>query len=201
VGPLERSDFPPTVDVEFESTEGRPGTGLTIGQALEWVEAAWQVLFEVYGAAPLLYTSERIWVEEFDNAPAPRLIESPLWLAKPWPWAVRTLARRDAAFFADGRHDPRVPRPWGSQWFIHQYQGDALGFPGFSATVDINRFRTTSDGAAGDHVKWMQRRLGIDESGAFDAATREAAVAHQSANGLVADGIVGPKTFASLCWS
>ena len=201
IGDLGPGDFPPTIDVEFESKDGRAGTGLTAAQAIEWVAAAWRVLAARYRAAPLIYTSARIWQEELDDAPAPELVDSPLWLAKPWPWSVRSPAHRDTAFFDDGRHDPGVPTPWGSQWFIHQYQGDALGFPGFPSTVDINRFRPIPLGATGDHVRWIQRRLGIATSGTFDAATRDATIVHQRAHGLVADGVVGPRTFASLCWA
>lgn len=199
VGVLTHRDFPPTLDLEFE--HGRRATGLTVGESLAWVLEAWEQLKAAYGAPPLVYTSARVWREELDDVAAPRLAESPLWVAKPWPWAVRTPAHRDAAAFTGGAFEPEVPSPWGSQWFIHQYQGDALGFPGFSSTVDVNRFRAIPPGATGDHVAWLQRRLRIPTSGVFDVATRSAVIAHQIAQGLVPDGIVGPRTFASLCWS
>ena len=96
-----------------------------------------------------------------------------------------------------------VPRPWGdaTNWWIHQYQGDALGLPGFTGTVDMNRFATTAPGARGDRVKWMQRRLGIAQSGAFDATTEAALRAFQATNGVAATGVVDLATFALLCWA
>src|SRR5262249_47409417 len=102
-----------------------------------------------------------------------------------------------------GRLDPPVPPPWGdaTNWWVHQYQGDALGFPGFSSTVDVNRFNPMVQGAAGDRVKWVQRRLGLAESGELDETMRKKVVAHQRAKGLTPDGIIGPRTFATLCWS
>lgn len=199
VGELTHRDFPPALDIEFGL--GRRATGLTAAQALDWVLEAWTHLRTAYGVPPLVYTSARIWSEELDDLAAPALADSPLWVAKPWPWPVRTAARRDGSAFANGAFEPRVPSPWGGQWFIHQYQGDALGFPGFSSTVDVNRFRDIPLGATGDHVAWLQRRLAIPGSGVFDATTRAAVVAHQTTHGLVPDGIVGPRTFASLCWS
>jgi peptidoglycan hydrolase-like protein with peptidoglycan-binding domain len=120
--------------------------------------------------------------------------------------SIRTVApcsqaRRDVAFLENGKHDSMTPPGWGNQWFIHQYQGNAIGFPGFPRPGNMNRFRTISRGVVGDHVTWIQRWLRIAESGVFDGATRTAAAAHQRANGLVTDGIVGPKTFSNLCWT
>lgn len=61
-------------------------------------------------------------------------------------------------------------------------------------------------GSYGDSVKALQILLigygyscgvaGVD--GDFGSATRTAVVAYQLKNGLVADGIVGPKTWAKL---
>lgn len=199
VGDLGPGDFPPVIDIEFGGN-GRKLNGLGLDDVMKSIRTAWGVLNEHYGTAPMLYTSYRVWFEDLDNAPAPDLAESPLWLAKPWPWARNNQPHLDGAFFADGQHDPAVPVPLPRNWWIHQYQGDALGFPGFSSTVDLNRFRSTSKGGTGDHVKWLQRRLGLDETGTFDDTVGDAVVAHQTANGLVADGVVGPKTFASVCW-
>lgn len=65
----------------------------------------------------------------------------------------------------------------------------------------MNRFNVTARGATGDRVRWLQRRLGIAPSGTFDAATERALRVFQSSKGVTADGVVGPRTFAYLCWS
>jgi GH25 family lysozyme M1 (1,4-beta-N-acetylmuramidase) len=200
VGPLGPGDLPPTLDVEFPG--GRAKTGLTVKQCMAATRAAWKVLKDYYGVAPIIYTSARVWHEDLHDAPASDLIESPLWVTRYLP---RTPAKapfaRDAKFFAKGRFDPRVPTPWGDRtnWWIHQYQGDARGFPGF-LQVDMNRFNTMSSGASGDRVKWVQRRLGVPESGTFDTATALALRALKQKVGLPASDVVDPRTFAFLCW-
>jgi len=201
VGALDRTDFPVTIDVEFPDG-GRVDTGMTSAQALDWVRAAWKVAHDAYGVAPMLYTSARVWREDLNNAPAPDLAESPMWLAR-YFWKAGRPAARDAGAFAERRLDPPVPPAWGdsSNWWIHQYQGDAVEFPGFSSTVDVNRFNPMVKGARGDRVKWVQRRLGVSETGTFDAAMLAQVRAYQRKRGLVDDGVVGPRTFASLCWS
>ncbi|MGA9812340.1 MAG: hypothetical protein WBQ64_06175 [Terriglobales bacterium] len=93
----------------------------------------------------MIYTSERVWREELSNLPAPDLIESPLWL-KHYPFN-KGPARRDVAVT---RIPPPVPIPWGdSNWWIHQYQGDAIQLPGFApGNVDMNRFGPMTAGAS-----------------------------------------------------
>jgi hypothetical protein len=105
----------------------------------------------------------------------------------------------DPGRFAGGKYDPKVPPPWGDAAKIHQYQGDSRGMPGFFQ-VDMNRFHGMVKGATGERVKWVQRRLGIDQSGSFDDAMLDKVKAHQSNSGLDATGIIDPKTFATLCW-
>ena len=82
---------------------------MTARECLEGVRAAWAILEDHYGAAPIIYTSARVWRDDLGNAPADDLTESPLWLAryffKPGPPA------RDASAFASGTRDPPVPRP------------------------------------------------------------------------------------------
>lgn len=199
VGSLDESDLPPTLDVEFPG--GRALTKMTAQQCLADVRAAWKVLADKYGVAPIIYTSARVWREDLNNLAAPDLIESPLWLT-PYPIGRLKPAVRDPKLFAGGRYNPPVPPAWGdaTNWWIHQYQGDALQFPGFRQ-VDMNRFNTTIKGANGDRVKWVQRRLGISVSGNFDDATEGALRAFQQKKGLAADGRIDPRTFAFLCWS
>jgi len=198
IGDLEDGDLPPTVDVEFPG-KGRAETGLTARECLDRVGTAFAALKRHYGVAPLVYTSARVWRDDLGNAPAGALTESPLWLAryffKPGP------AVRDAAALTGGKRNPPVPPPWGDadNWWIHQYQGDAAKLPGFpTGNVDMNRFNAAFAGARGARVRWVQRRLGIAESGRFDAGTEAAVRAFQDDNALVTDGIIGPRTFAYL---
>jgi GH25 family lysozyme M1 (1,4-beta-N-acetylmuramidase) len=200
VGDLDASDFPPVVDVEF-SGDGRKETGLTAEECLERVRVAVRVLRAFYGVAPILYTSARVWKEDLNNLAAPDLADCPLWLArynfKKGP------AVRDPKPFAGNKLDPPVPPPWGDggNWWMHQYQGDATGCPGFPVgNVDMNRFNSMYKGAVGARVKWVQKRLKIAETGKFDDTMVTAVVNLQKTSGLVADGVIGPRTFTRLAW-
>jgi hypothetical protein len=53
-------------------------------------------------------------------------------------------------------------------------------------------------GSTGDWVSYLQDRLAMTVTGTFDAATDAAVKAYQSANGLTADGIVGPASWSKL---
>jgi len=57
---------------------------------------------------------------------------------------------------------------------------------------------TLKQGSRGSEVKTLQTMLKVASDGIFGAKTKAAVVAYQKANGLVADGIVGPKTWAKL---
>ena len=195
---ITRDDLPPALDVEFPGTRGK--TGMTAQQCLEHVRAAWRVLRDYYHVAPIIYTSGRVWHEDLLDLRAPDLVESPLWLAYYGPFK-KGPARRDALVY---RISPIVPKPWGDSmnWWIHQYQGDATGLPGFTpGNVDMNRFNPMTLGASGDRVRWVQRRLGIAQSGAFDASTQTTLRSFQSKNGIDPTGSIDPRTFARLCWS
>lgn len=53
-------------------------------------------------------------------------------------------------------------------------------------------------GSEGEDVKKLQSKLGVDPIGKFGPKTDAAVKAWQSANGLTADGIVGPSTWSKL---
>jgi putative chitinase len=53
-------------------------------------------------------------------------------------------------------------------------------------------------GSEGEDVKKLQQKLGVDPIGKFGPKTDAAVKSWQSANGLTADGIVGPATWAKL---
>ena len=58
--------------------------------------------------------------------------------------------------------------------------------------------RTLRRGDSGELVKEIQPKIGVAASGIFDADTEAALRQFQRDNGLVADGIVGPRTWATL---
>jgi murein L,D-transpeptidase YcbB/YkuD len=56
-------------------------------------------------------------------------------------------------------------------------------------------------GESGDRVKWVQRRLAIAQSGSFDTTMEKALASFQKSKGITAEaGVIGPATFARLCW-
>lgn len=58
--------------------------------------------------------------------------------------------------------------------------------------------KTLKKGSVGDDVKTLQKILGVTVDGCFGSQTEAAVKKWQSAHGLVADGIVGPKTWATM---
>lgn len=214
VGKLELGDLPISLDVEFPG-DGRVETGMTAKQLLSGVRDAWKVLADTYGVAPLIYTSGRVWLDDLSNLAAPDMIDSPLWLAR-YPFSPGPAVLTPPAL-----SDPPVPPTWAGSdpikikyrgmpyttdnWWIHQYQGDAVGCPGLpTGNVDLNRFNPLYKGMSGERVKWAQRRVAaseslcIDPNGKFDDVFAAKVKTYQKINGLVPDGIIGIKTFAFL---
>ncbi len=194
VGTLTSNDFCPTIDIEdtWPSAEAE----------LEALHQAWLEMRAIYGVPPMLYDSGRVWVEDLHNLPAGEMVDSPQWVAKPWPWSVHSVPQLSPVPFADGANEPVVPAPWGpGNWWIHQYQGDAFPVPGFTNTVDLSRFHLMQLGDTGARVRWVQTRMGWPITGVFDAAMATRLRSFQSAYGLTADALIGPKTFTRICWT
>ena len=57
---------------------------------------------------------------------------------------------------------------------------------------------TIREGAQGNITKLLQEKLGVNADGDFGPLTKQAVINFQYANGLVADGVVGVKTWAKL---
>lgn len=188
-GEARPGDLPPTLDVEFPG--GITRTQRTRSDLLRWIAEAIETL-----RSPMIYTSARVWDgTDTDSLAAPGTgwPDCPLWLSR-YPFKVRIPPQ-------DGRHLalPPVPAAWGSgNIWIHQYQGDCVGFPGFSATVDLNKFIPCSFGDRGCKVQWVQRRLGITDDGAYGPATQAQVRAFQTVHNLPASGNVDVATFAYL---
>lgn len=192
-------DFPPCLDVEFPG-KGIAATGLDRAGVLVWIRRAVTALRSEFGCQPFLYTSGRVWNDSdadcLGNLPAPDLVDCPLWLAR-YPYKTRILAVLPPP---SGLTAPPVPTPWGDAWHAHQYQGDALGVPGMSATVDVDRWRSAQIGDHGGHVAYAQRKLQLTADGVFGPRTEAALRVLQAARGLPTTGILDIRTACSLLW-
>jgi len=75
--------------------------------------------------------------------------------------------------------------------------GTAPG-PTLVPAVDVKNRPTLRRGAQGKLVKAIQKAVGVNDDGDFGAITEAAVRRFQRLEGLVPDGIVGPKTWAAL---
>lgn len=183
-GARQPGELPPSLDLEADSSSS---LHMTAAQCLGWAERAYLRLKATYGTV-MVYTSARVWRDVFGNLSS-NMSEAPLWLKVPYPYKVHNPPHPEACP-APATCVP--PTPWQSNvvagvWII-QYQGDARPCPGFSNTADCNRFYARK---APDSM-WLCRLL-------TDAQGRAYSIQEwQTANGLVADGILGPKGFAHI---
>lgn len=195
VGTLNTHYFPAALDVEGNRN------GLTAAEWLDWVIRAYTVIKNAIGVPPVLYSSHEYWVDPdgMDNLPAPQIADCLPWV-KYWPYPVDSQAVYAAATI-DALPAPPPPPPFGNAWILQQTQGDAIHYPGFKSTVDIDRLNVQQQGASGDSVKWVQARLpGIAIDGAFGPATATAVKTFQAQRKITADGIVGLDTTQLLSW-
>lgn len=203
---LPKVDLPPALDVEFPG--GVDATGLTKREVVALLEQFVRELEDQFGCLPMIYTSYGQWYAL--GLPAARWVaDCPLWIKT----AYRLKARRPPDQVAprephlgvtadDPRSYHRYPDPFrDSGWFIQQFQGDALGFPGFTSTVDINRMNAAKRGTKGPHVRWIQRRLGVASDGVFGPITHGALRNFQVGANLKDTGSLDPATLAALCWA
>jgi peptidoglycan hydrolase-like protein with peptidoglycan-binding domain len=70
--------------------------------------------------------------------------------------------------------------------------------PSMVPAVDADDRPTLRRGATGELVNLIQSKAGTAVTGTYDAATEAAVRAFQRTHGLVPDGIVGPRTWATL---
>jgi len=195
VGTLNTHYFPAALDVEGDRN------GLSAAEWLDWVTRAYRVIKSAIGVPPVLYTSHEYWVDPdgMNDLPAPELADCLGWW-KYYPWAVDSPAVY-AVTVVDKLAPPPAPPPFGSAWILQQFQGDAIQYPGFKSTVDMDRLNVQQQGASGDSVKWVQARLpGIAIDGAFGPATAAAVKTFQAQKKITADGVVGLDTTQFLAW-
>lgn len=86
-------------------------------------------------------------------------------------------------------------------WDAFKPQGDLMiekaGLKDFPVCVTLSTAPMSNSikiGDRGEKVKFIQLYLGIEADGIFGLNTEKAVIAFQKKNGLVADGVVGPKT-------
>ncbi len=195
VGTLNNHYFPLAIDVEGDRN------GLTAPEWLDWVTRAYRVIKAALGVPPLLYTSQEYWIDPdgMDNLPAPELADCMPWV-KYWPWPVDSQAVYNPTVI-DQLPPPPCPPPFGASWIVQQIQGDAINYPGFKSTVDMDRLHVQKQGDVDDSVKWVQQRLpGLTIDGAFGPKTAAAVKAFQSLKKITVDGIVGLDTTQLLSW-
>jgi peptidoglycan hydrolase-like protein with peptidoglycan-binding domain len=195
VGTLNTHYFPIGLDVEGSRQ------GLTPAQWLDWVIRAKRVLQSAMGVPPLLYTSREYWIDPdgMNNLPAPELADCAPWV-KYWPYPVDSQAIY-APTTIDALPPPPCPPPWGDAWIVQQTQGDAINYPGFKSTVDIDRLHVQRQGDRNDSVKWVQARLpGLAIDGIFGPATAAAVRTFQASRKITADGVAGLDTTQLLAW-
>ena len=185
-------DMVPFFDVEMASDV------LTADEYYAWILKVAKLMRSAFGAWPGMYTSERVWTEVLKNHAAGQLINCPLWIAKPWPWATGTPVHLDGA----PGYNPTTLPEFDDSWVTYQYQGDGIGMPGIGpGAVDMNRVNIVQRGAKGGTVKWIQARAGnITVDGDFGPQTEARIKQLQSTYALAADGIVGIDTFTLLTW-
>lgn len=183
-------ELPPTLDVEFRT--GRVATGLTAEQALQRCEIALQTLQGYYGVV-MTYTSTRVWKEDLGDLDSQPFESSPLWIKTGYVYKAGNRPHPESCPATPGE----LPRPWqpsrvlGPGAWVHQYQGDAKGYPGFSSTVDCNRFLVRDcTKQAVQPGSWIAQRLAT-----YNCSD---VVTFQRACGLSVDGVIGPATFAML---
>ncbi len=179
-----------------------------------------------FGIWPMIYTSHVQMCDDNEfggfpvaDGPTVRAGEAlpgdcPLWLKIPYRLRARQPLDDQPPrepHYGDDPHDPadfyRVPPAWkNSGYFVLQFQGDATAVGGFSATVDVNSFKTIFAGGvnADPRVMWIQRRLiaageGGLADGFYGPTTNKAVRAFQRARQLP-EGPVDLATFCALAW-
>jgi hypothetical protein len=105
------------------------------------------------------------------------------------------LQRHDWAGFARGYNGPNYKINHYDDKLADAYRVHSTGGP---RTDGGGAGRILRMGDSGDDVKALQHALKITEDGDFGPATRAAVMAFQQANGLLADGVVGPLTRQKL---
>lgn len=189
------------VDVEF------PGGKLpqSIPGIIAFLEDFVTAVKTVFGCWPIIYTSARVW----DGTDTDALRGPTSWVPTKcdlWDKTayIRAAGQPDPGYVPTGR--PKMPVAWTKPnspgCFINQYGGDVVQEPGFSATIDTNRFLTlgrlnaTAEDAG--RINSIAAKLGVVTNGVWTDELDAKLRAFQASFGGDADAIIGVITYARL---
>jgi lysozyme len=220
-------ELPPALDLEWPARWDRRYVdaagnlvdrwqhwGVTAESIARWGLACLAEMERLWGRVPLLYTYPDFWRQLGRYGKVPEWKRYPLWMASYAP-----IGRQQWAPAPDEK--PTIPAPW-EDWALWQFSADGspVAVPGIPA-VPLDRNVMKDEGTLRrlamleeppappvlvdlTTVRGVQTRLmelGF-EPGPIDGVsgpkTTSAVRAFQRARGLVADGIVGPKTREAL---
>lgn len=208
-GGMRPSDMAPAFDTEFG---GRPPPQSPAAIA-RFREAIAQAMHDEWGCWPAEYSSARV----VDGTDIDCLHGERSWTAERCTMWCKTgyrLGYNQPPDEHPPKGTPKMPRQWaapgGAGAWLNQYQGEVIQFAGFLGKVDLNRFLYLRRGDVDpNRITWVQlgllgwnRTPGSDArltvSGLWDDATDRELRQFQRDNGLDADAIIGPRTFAFL---
>lgn len=205
IAEVQRVGYQPGVDLPLcLDVEAVEHTGHTNAEMFALVLAMLRVIIRELGAAAC-YTSQNVWWS-LGMPNDPLLADVLAWIKTAYALAAgqpigdwRTVPDAHVGELASDPHDyHRIPDPWRDEgcWF-EQVQGDARIDSDGVRQADIDRWRIAAAGDHGPHVRGLQRRLGVAQTGTYDDDTVAAARALQAARGLDVDGVAGPRTVAA----
>lgn len=190
------SDLPPVIDIEFP--QGIKGTGMTLAEITAWVVRLIAAVVKTFGCLPIVYSSARV----LDGTDTDCLAGAINQAIKGCPFWLTSYVRgaRQAPVFTS-TPGPRVPAAAvdAGNWWIDQDQGDSIGLPGFSSTVDIDQWNYATP-AYGERAAWLRVRLPKLVVGT-PTTFMDGVKAVQAKYGLTQDAIVGPRTFIPFGWT
>ncbi|MFN0249927.1 MAG: GH25 family lysozyme [Kofleriaceae bacterium] len=183
---LQRGDLPPMLDLEHLAHLSAATIAAMIATWVSVVEPELEARHGVVLRAVLRATS----VSWPADQTAHEVDRYGLWIVDPFNFTTPLT--------------PRARHP--DDWTFHQYTLGTRGIPGAAGVVRLDRFHPSAVGDEGPHIeRWKQLlrrgRFGdISDSPLFDVEMRDAVVRLQARRGLVADGVVDPRTCAELHW-
>lgn len=151
-----------------------------------WAKGAGTWRAERTGAQWVVYQAQQMGVKRGVVAFTPRLAPA----VKPAGAPARPAPARPAQAAPQGggvvpvSSSPGQPRP--------------AAAPAAAPASRFPTLRLTSPYTRGPSVVWLQQQLKISADGVFGPGSQKAVIAFQLRNGLTADGVVGPLTWAKL---